>query len=263
MSFTRRIFQVLTLALLMLTVLDEDARTTTGGFLQNGYVYMAGGANTPVPLERPPFLGLADLDDCLRGSARIEGDDAYAAFCADLATFAVKSRASGAGRKRMAMTHTTVPAAPKSLPSLKRADAETVDCLVDARGVPAHRAESIWMRAADDAGDESGTWSGRPSRLVSVPQRCRVESPSEGTVLYAGFFKGYLGVVIIETAKKERITVAGLGRVSVKREDRIVLGGEIGETSERLAPALAGAAQGKGGAALLYVTDGGASGPAS
>jgi len=261
MSLTRRIFQILTLALLVLAVLDEDARTMTGGFLQNGYTYMAGGAPPPVPLERPPFLGLADLDDCLRGAARIDGDDAYAAFCADLATFTVSE--TDAETKKMTMAHTAVPALPKPAPPVEHALVETADCLVDAHGVSARRTDGIWMRSADDAGSESGTWSGRPSRLVSVPPRCRVESPAEGKVLYAGFFKGYLGIVIIETARKERITVAGLGRVSVSRDDQIVHGGEIGETSEELAPALAGPARGKEGAALLYVADGSAAAPAS
>lgn len=263
MSLTRRIFQVSTLALLMLTVLDEDARTTTSGFLRTGYVYMAGEANTPVPLERPPFLGLADLDDCLRGSAHINGDDAYAAFCADLATFAVNAGKSNAGRKPVATTHTSAPAVPKSPPPVKRARVETVDCLIDAHGVPARRTDGIWMRSANETDSESETWSGGPSRLVSVPPRCRVASPAEGKVLYAGFFKGYLGIVIIETARKERITIAGLGRVSVSRDDKIVHGGEIGETSEELAPALAGSARGKDGAALLYVADGNAAAPAS
>lgn len=261
MSVTRRIFQILALALLMLAVLDEDARTMTGGFLRNGYSYMAGGANTPVPLERPPFLGLADLDDCLRGAARIDGDDAYAAFCADLATFAVSE--TDAEKKEVTVAHTTTPALPKSAPPVERAPVETVDCLIDAQGVPAQRTDGIWMRSANDMGTESGTWSGKPSRLVSVPPGCRVQSPAEGKVLYAGFFKGYLGIVIIETAKKERITIAGLGRVSVSRDDKIAHGGEIGETSEKLAPALAGPARGKEGAALLYVADGSAAAPAS
>lgn len=261
MSLTRRTFQVLTLALLILAALDEDARTITGGFLRNGYVYIAGGANTPVPLERPPFLGLADLDDCLRGSARIEGDDAYAAFCADLATFTVSE--TDAETEKVTMAHTAAPALPKPIPPMERTLVERVDCLIDAHGVPARRTDGIWMRSANDMGTESRTWSGKPSRLVSVPPGCRVESPAEGKVLYAGFFKGYLGIVIIETARKERITIAGLGRVSVSRDDKIAHGGEIGETSEKLAPALAGPARGKDGAALLYVADGRATAPAS
>ena len=261
MSLTRRIFQILALALLMLAVLDEDARTMTGGFLQNGYTYMVGAAPPPVPLERPPFLGLADLDDCLRGAARIDGDDAYAAFCADLATFAVSE--TGVETKKVTVAHTAAPTTPKLAPPVENAPVEAVDCLIDARGVPARRTDGIWMRSANDMGTESGTWSGKPSRLVSVPPGCRVQSPAEGKVLYAGFFKGYLGIVIIETAKKERITIAGLGRVSVNRDDKIAHGGEIGETSEKLAPALAGQARGKEGTALLYVADGSAAAPAS
>lgn len=256
MSGFRRLFQVFALALIVLVALDDNARTMTGGFFQNGYAYVTGAGPAPLPLERPAFLGLADLDDCLRGSGHVEGDDAYAAFCADLASFA-EDRPQEPGKMETA----TLPAAAVRQRA-KIASSAKVDCFVDARGVPARMIDGIWVKAEAET-DDAGTWSGKPSRLVTVPPRCQVQSPAEANVLYAGYFKGYRGVIILETEKKDRITIAGLGRVGVERGDRVVLGGKLGETSEALAPALAGAANGRGPAVLLYVADGGTAGPAS
>lgn len=255
MPVSRRLLQISVLALVALLVLDDNARTTTSGFIQDGYAFVAGTETAPLPLERPPFLGLADLDDCLRGSAQIEGEDAYAAFCADLASFANEEDETRAAESP---APSASPAA-RTIMALPASASNESECLVDARGVPARKVDGIWVRAPVE-----GTPSDHaPSRLVAVPPSCAVQSPATAEVLYAGFFKGYLGVVIVETAKGKRVTIAGLGRVEVNRGDSIQRGGRIGETSAHLAPALRGAASGKGDAALLYVADGGLTKPSS
>lgn len=252
MSGFRRAFQVLAVAFIALLALDDNARVMTGGLIQNGYAFVTGEEKAPMPLARPPLLGLADLDDCLRGAARVEGDDAYAAFCADLASLSEET-AGEMNEPRMAET-----VLPASQPGGKPAP-ERKECLVDALGVPARKIDGIWVKA--DAGEN--ITDSKSNRLIAVPASCPVQSPAEGNVLYAGFFKGYSGVVILETTKKKRITVAGLGRVAIQRGEKVALGGEIGMTPERPAPALAEALNGRGEAALLYVADGRTPGPAS
>lgn len=252
MSGFRRAFQILAIAFVVLLMLDGNARMMAAGIIQNGYAFMARAQEPPIPLARPPLLGLADLDDCLRGTARIDGDNAYAAFCADLAS--LSGEATGEMNEAR-MAEAELPAAP---PSKKHAP-DRKECIVDTMGVPARKIDGIWVKA--DAGEN--LTEGESNRLIAVPASCPVQSPAEGNVLYAGFFKGYSGVVILETTKKKRITIAGLGRVAIQRGEKVALGGEIGMTPERPAPALAEALNGRGEAALLYVADGRSPGPAS
>ena len=252
MSGFRRAFQITAIAFIVLLMLDRNARMMAASIIQNGYAFMARAQEPPIPLARPPLLGLADLDDCLRGTARIDGDNAYAAFCADLAGL---SGETGGETNEARMAVATLPAAP---PGEKHAP-DRKECIVDALGVPARKIDDIWVKA--DRGQN--LTEGESNRLIAVPASCPVQSPAEGNVLYAGFFKGYSGVVILETAKKKRITVAGLGRVAIQRGEKVALGGEIGTTPESPAPALAEALNGRGEAVLLYVADGRSPGPAS
>lgn len=252
MSGFRRAFQVLAAALVALLALDDNMRVMTGGLIQSGYAFVTGEETAPMPLARPPLLGLADLDDCLRGAARVEGDDAYAAFCADLASLSEET-AEEMNEPRVAEA-----ALPAPQPNKKQVP-DRKECLVDALGVPARKVDGIWVKADRD----ENLMEGESNRLVAVPASCPVQSPAEGNVLYAGFFKGYSGVVILETVKKKRITIAGLGRVAIERGEKVTLGGEIGTTPDKPAPALAEALNGRGEAALLYVADGRTPGPAS
>jgi len=232
MSFLSRGVLFLFMGAVAFVLVDREARFVAKNIVTDSYAYLAG-HETPLPLERPPLLALADLDDCLRGTGRVNGADAYAAFCTDLANFAAPETAVAEGD--------AVPVEPP-----EREDTttrEVVQPLCAASIPPVVRSR------------------GKTSEVVLVPQGCNVPSPADGKVLYAGFFKGYLGVIILEMQDETRLTIAGLGNVAVRRGDEVITGNEIGTTPDTVAPALADAADGS--AALLLVADATVATPAS
>lgn len=168
-----------------------------GDAYASAYAYVAGTAAPPLPLARPPHLALAALGECLRGTGRVEGENAYAAYCSDLASLGA------------------IPPAPPEI--LAASCGQTME----AEG------------------------------LLPVHKGCRMPSPLAGKVLYAGRFKGYLGVVILET-QKGRITLAGLEEIAVARGAAVEKGDTLGTAPAATAPALAGAAA-DGGPYLLYM----------
>lgn len=201
MSFIDRLLMTGLAAAAGIFLLDEERRNLTGHAVSDAYAYVAG-SPPPLPLDRPPHLALAALDDCLRGTGRIEGDDAYAAYCTDLAGLGAAPR----------------PAAPPERDS-------AVCTLPQASG------------------------------LAPVKSGCRIASPVAGTALFADRFKGYLGVVIIETDKGDRLTIAGLSLVAAERGARIAAGDMLGAAPAKTAPALADAAEGETPFLLLLVNE--------
>lgn len=194
---------------LILSEWRGETGTLIGDAYAGAYAYVAGTAPPPVPLERPPHLALTALGECLRGTGQVEGENAYAAYCADLASLT---------------------ATPAALPEIMAA---------------------LCTRTAETEG------------LLPVSEGCRMPSPEAGTVLYAGHFKGYLGVVILET-RLGRVTLAGLAEIAVTRGARIEKGDTLGTAPAATAPALAGAAAAEGeGPHLLYMRGDATSVPAA
>lgn len=215
MSFWSRIFVVALLFVGATMLINKETRGFTGALAANAYTLVAG-APVPLPLERPPFLARAELDDCLRGVGDAEGSDVYAAFCEDLANL-------------IAIAPTT-PSQPEPAQA------------------PVRKADSINEITC-------ASLSNVPEGMIAVSRHCRVESPVSGIVLYADHFKGYRGIVILETTKGARVTLAGLGEVRVARGDKAARGDVLGITPAKTAPALADAAGEGEGPALLYMTD--------
>ena len=252
MFLIRRIFYITLFAAIAFVVLDNDRRTTARTILHDGYAMIAGRA-PPLPLKRPLFLAQAGLDDCLRGTApAATGNDTYAEFCADLASFA---------------TSVVAPDEPveETLPAivvLERPERPAPRCRVDASGTARINNDGVWTSSPprESAGSPPEMRGGKSSRIVLVPRGCDVESPADAKVLYAGPFKGYLGIVILDAGRTERLIVAGLGEIAVQRGDSIARGATIGATSQTTAPALA-SAETAGEAALLYVEDASGAGP--
>lgn len=256
MVITRRIFFVVFAAAVIVVSLDSDTRRTMRAFIHESYILVTGDA-TPRPLERPLFLGQAGLHDCLRGNTPVESDGAYAAFCADLASL-VEPAAVAA--KAPPLRPADFPARPESVAGAEKAalaperepgPQPEPQCRVDAAGIVSTSIDGVWI-AREPKPDRETALDGKPSRTTLVPPGCAVQSPADAEVLYAGTFKGYLGIVILDTGRADRLTVAGLGTLDVRRGDRIFRGATIGWMPERAAPALANAAM-DGDAVLLYV----------
>jgi murein DD-endopeptidase MepM/ murein hydrolase activator NlpD len=184
----------------------------------------------------PPEM---NLGDCLRGENPKTWPAVYRAICAEIAPSAPRA------------------ARPATQPAARLMPAEDAtplpDCIVDEEGatklthdkkrqiLPPRRAG---RHAAADA--SAGV-------ALRVEPACMVTSPASGTVLYAGEFKGYLGVVILGLADGRRLTVAGLGKVGVRRGETLRRGQNIGLTSRADAPALSAAYRGDGRpGSLLY-----------
>jgi hypothetical protein len=215
MSFWNRILIVALLFAGATMLVNKETRGFTGALAANAYTLVAG-TPVPLPLERPPFLARAELDDCLRGVGEVEGSDVYAAFCEDLANLTA-----------------TAPSTP-SQPEPAQAP----------------------VKKADQINETTCTsLSNAPDGMIAVSRHCRVESPVSGIVLYADHFKGYRGIVILETTKGARVTLAGLAEVRVARGDKAARGDVLGTTPAKTAPALADAAGEDEGPALLYMTD--------
>lgn len=214
MSFWSRILVAVLLFAGAMTLINRETRGFTDALAANAYSFVVG-TPVPLPLERPPFLARADLNDCLSGVGDAEGGDVYAAFCEDLANLTV--------------TAPSTPSQAESMQAPVKDTERTQETLCPSLGAAAEG-------------------------LIALPQYCRVESPASGIVLYADHFKGYRGIVILETTKGTRITLAGLGEVHVARGHKAVRGDVLGSTPAKTAPALADAAGGDG-PALLYMTD--------
>ena len=293
MFLIRRIFYIMFFAAVAFVALDDDRRVTARTILHDGYAMIAGRA-PPLPLERPLFLAQAGLDDCLRGTAIAAGDnDAFAEFCADLASFAASVVAPE--EPEGGATPPAIPALERpERPAPRRAANDETDkddagtegesgdetekkqyarapetarpppprCRVDASGAARINTDGVWTSSPprESTGSPPEMRGRKSSRIVLVPQGCDVESPADAKVLYAGPFKGYLGIVILDAGKTERLIVAGLGEIAVQRGDSIARGATIGATSKTTAPALA-SAETAGEAALLYVEDASGAGP--
>lgn len=215
MSFWSRILVAVLLFAGAMTLINRETRGFTDALAANAYSFVVG-TPVPLPLERPPFLARADLNDCLSGVGDAEGGDVYAAFCEDLANLTV--------------TAPSTPSQPEpTQPPIRKADhINEITC---------------------------ASLSNVPEGMIAMSRHCRVESPASGIVLYADHFKGYRGIVILETTKGMRITLAGLGEVHVARGDKAARGDVLGITPAKTAPALADAAGEGEGPALLYMTD--------
>lgn len=220
--------------------------------------------DVPSALEGSEALAADQLNlgDCFRdeaGSARKNWPAVYAAICGDLvsatnADFESRQKAKPPAPKAKPVS--SLPAASAKIapavvplgppqrkvaePRETRASAPATPprCIVDEQGRSilrhAQRRETLppHIVAQDVIGKAVGV-------ALQVPEDCDLRSPVDAKILFAGEFKGYRGVIILELPQKRRLIVAGLGRISVARGDRIKRGDIVGATSVARAPALA------------------------
>ncbi|HEX7776541.1 MAG TPA: hypothetical protein VF449_08435 [Parvibaculum sp.] len=214
-----------------------------------------------------------NLGDCLRGTSTKDWPADYAAICDDLNAGMKAGELPAPAAEQGAVTTgkppKTKPARrmgeaasppakpePAQRPQKPRASALPQAAPKAAAAVPPkpeHRdarctVDEYGAVSRTDGGDvpESGgrqVMRGRsPGVALLLPGACKLKSPVNGKVLFAGTFKGYSGVVILALdGGRHRLVIAGLGAIYVQRGELISHGKLIGESADAAAPALASA----------------------
>lgn len=160
-------------------------------------------------VEEPPSP--INLSDCLRGRQPAHWPHAYRHICTDLVPASV-ARLSIPSEKSQ-------PRAPqKSHTNDNRAESAPL-CFSDKR--------AAIMRGKNLSGI-----------AITISAPCSLHVPISGTVIYAGRFQGYSGVVIIEEKESRKLIVAGLSEIYVRRGEKIYGTTSIGKTGQEFAPAL-------------------------
>lgn len=160
-------------------------------------------------MEEPPSP--VNLSDCLRGRQPAHWPHAYRHICADLVPASVAKLPIPSEKSR--------PRAPqKSHTNDDRVESAPL-CFSDKR--------TAIMRGKDLSGI-----------AITFPTPCSLHVPISGTVIYAGRFQGYSGVVIIEAKERRKLIVAGLSEIYVRRGEKIYGATSIGKAGQEFAPAL-------------------------
>lgn len=204
-----------------------------------------------------------NLGDCLRKTDRSQWPPAYAAICDDLlaaisgAPEGAKGKASTPRRPTPKTTASKEPApkdvarknvamAPPALASVERTAAlrpvprpiEPSPCRIDATGRVTVGMDGRTHVSSTRLLSPPSVGRAPAGVALAVPAACLLESPAAGKVVFAGAFKGYNGVVIVELPQGRRLVVAGLGSLQVQRGTRIARGDILGASSDGQAPAL-------------------------
>ncbi|MDR0253687.1 MAG: peptidoglycan DD-metalloendopeptidase family protein, partial [Brucellaceae bacterium] len=95
---------------------------------------------------------------------------------------------------------------------------------------------------------------GRPQagQMLQTPQNATITSPSDGVVLYAGAFRSYGQLLILDVGSGYHIVMAGLSRINVQ-QGRFVLAGEpVGAMGDKLLTSVASLGSGNS-SPMLYI----------
>lgn len=214
-------------------------------------------------LAQSPDMAALNLGDCLRNTDRRNWPPAFALVCADINAASVEAPAAPPRRdapspqvvKQAAISRPVLGIDPPGgLRSVPVPVARPGKIVATERKAAPSMVASLPSCVIDERGD--ATVRTAPSRKISpriiaqngqgraagvallVPSACDVKSPMKAKVLFAGEFKGYRGVVILELSSKRRLIVAGLDALRVKRGDVVEQGSFLGSTLPAGAPAL-------------------------
>lgn len=217
-----------------------------------------------------------NLGDCLRKTDRSQWPPAYAAICDDLLAAisgvpeVAKGNASTPRRPTPKTTASKEPApkdvarkdailAPPALANVGRTTAlrpvprpiEPSPCTIDATGRVTVGMDGRTHVSSARLLSPPSVGRAPAGVALAVPAACLLESPAAGKVVFAGTFKGYNGVVIVELPQGRRLVVAGLGTLQVRRGAQVSPGDILGASSDVRAPALE-AAFGEGDVPVVY-----------
>ncbi|OYR21213.1 murein hydrolase activator EnvC family protein [Brucella thiophenivorans] len=100
--------------------------------------------------------------------------------------------------------------------------------------------------------EKDGVGGNMMGQVIETLPAATITSPSDGVVLYAGIFRSYGQLLILDAGNGYHIVMAGMGRIDVA-QGQFVLGGEpVGAMGEKLLASLAPIEVGNG-APLLYI----------
>lgn len=101
-------------------------------------------------------------------------------------------------------------------------------------------------------GGKDGVGGNMMGQVIETLPAATITSPSDGVVLYAGIFRSYGQLLILDAGNGYHIVMAGMGRIDVA-QGQFVLGGEpVGAMGEKLLASVAPIEVGNG-APLLYI----------
>lgn len=95
---------------------------------------------------------------------------------------------------------------------------------------------------------------GRPmaGEMLQTPQNATITSPSDGVVLYAGQFRSYGQLLILDVGGGYHIVMAGLSRINVAQGQFVLAGEPVGAMGEKLLTSVASLGSGNS-APMLYI----------
>ncbi|MRN67093.1 murein hydrolase activator EnvC [Brucella sp. 10RB9213] len=101
-------------------------------------------------------------------------------------------------------------------------------------------------------GDKDGVGGSMMGQVVETLPSATITSPSDGVVLYAGVFRSYGQLLILDAGNGYHIVMAGMGRIDVAQGQFVLAGEPVGAMGEKLLASVAPVEVGNG-APLLYI----------
>lgn len=101
-------------------------------------------------------------------------------------------------------------------------------------------------------GDKDGVGGNMMGQIVETLPAATITSPSDGVVLYAGTFRSYGQLLILDAGNGYHIVMAGMGRIDVAQGQFVLAGEPVGAMGEKLLASVAPIEVGNG-APLLYI----------
>ncbi|MFQ0814578.1 hypothetical protein AVM02_13220 [Brucella anthropi] len=101
-------------------------------------------------------------------------------------------------------------------------------------------------------GEKDGIGGSMMGQVVETLPSATITSPSDGVVLYAGTFRSYGQLLILDAGNGYHVVMAGMGRIDVSQGQFVLAGEPVGAMGEKLLASLAPIEVGNG-APLLYI----------
>ncbi|WP_183653849.1 murein hydrolase activator EnvC family protein [Brucella daejeonensis] len=101
-------------------------------------------------------------------------------------------------------------------------------------------------------GDRDGVGGSMMGQVVETLPSATITSPSDGVILYAGTFRSYGQLLILDAGNGYHVVMAGMGRIDVSQGQFVLAGEPVGAMGEKLLASVAPIEVGNG-APLLYI----------